>query len=101
MPDVIVIRGMGNSPGPDIVDPLLTTVDACLARGRNELDEQASDLQDVEITIPFRANLRLGQVAQVSSLSSGELWYGKISGIKYTYDLADLYATISIRKPLI
>lgn len=99
MPDIFVMRGEGNSRGPDIVDPLLTTVEACTARGRNELDEQASGLQEVEITIPFRSGLRLGNISQVTDVVSGLVWYGKIVGLSYQYGATDCEVSILFHRP--
>ncbi len=47
--DILCIRGSGDRPGDDITDPLLSTVEAGLSRGRAELDEGAlSDEQRLE-----------------------------------------------------
>ena len=99
MPDVFVLRGDATHRGSDVVDPLLTTIEVCLARGRNELDEQASGLQDVSLVCLSRANLRLGQVCQVVDLLDGSTWYGKLTGIQHQYTKSDCVSTLAIRRP--
>lgn len=81
MPDIFVQRDDGLQRGPDIIDPLLTTVEACIARGRCALDEQAQPSQEVELEIVYRTGLRLGMLVTVSDLLSGRTYYGKITGI--------------------
>lgn len=96
---VTVRRGNGLYPGDDIIDPLVVELSVGLARGRNELDDRAHALQDVEVTIPFRVGLRLGQVVKVIETVFGTTWYGKITGLTHTYEDAALVSNISIRRP--
>lgn len=98
MADIFAVRGGGQNRGPDIVDPLLTTIAACMSRGRNTLD-QHSMIRQAEVTIPFRSGLRLGQLAEVHDVLTGSTWRGKISGIHYVYGQSDLLVTLTIQRP--
>lgn len=99
MPDLFVQRGSGLLRGDDIVDPLLTTVEACLARGRVELDEQSSGMQEVEKVVQYRPGFRAGQVIQGQDLLTGQIWYGKIIGLSFQYGDTDVTVTLSIKRP--
>lgn len=96
---IIVQRGDGLSQGDDIVDPLITCLPVALARGRNEMDEQASGFQDVELTFFFRAGLRLGMVVEVHESLFGEVWYGKLVSLAHRFDGAATITTARVRKP--
>lgn len=96
---VIVRRGAGSHPGEDIVDPLITILPVALARGRNELDERGSGLQDVQVSVPYRTGIRLGQVVRVRETLFGTTWYGKVSGISHRCELASDETTLTIKKP--
>lgn len=96
---LIVRRGAGTHPGPDITDPLITTIQVALARGRNELDERASGLQEVQVSIPYRPGIRIGQVAEVVETLFGDVWYGKISGISHAFGEGPDLTTLTIKRP--
>jgi hypothetical protein len=96
---VVVRRGDGLHQGDDIIDPLIKVLPVALARGRNELDERASGFQQVDVTVPFRTGLRLGQVVQVTEQLLGETWYGKLSGISHVFDGATMITTLRLRRP--
>lgn len=83
MPDIVVIRGAGDSQGPDITDPLLTTDHACMARGIVELDD-GSPKVPVRLSVLYRDGLLLGQVVEVSDPLYPTKRYGKITGISHT-----------------
>lgn len=96
---IIVRRGTGQHPGQDIFDPLISTTAVALARGRNELDEQGSGLQPVELTIPFRPGLRNGQVVRVEEELFGTHWYGKIVSLSHSVQAGEITATLQLRRP--
>lgn len=96
---VIVRRGDGLHPGDDIVDPLIKTLPVALARGRNELDEQSSGLQEVQIQMFYRTGLRIGMVVEVQEQLFGTTWYGKITGLTHQYDGTGGTTTMTIKRP--
>lgn len=99
MPDLFVQRNGADLRGPDIIDPLLTTIAACLSRGRKELDDNAHALQDVTILIPHVPGLRCGQVIGEVDLFTGLYWFGKIVGIEYNYTETSLEVRVDIKRP--
>lgn len=83
MTHIVVKRGAGDSPGEEIVDPLLATVPAALSRGRAELDKQGSGAQEVTLTVPFTTGRRLGQLEAVHDIEAGKVYKGKITGLRH------------------
>jgi hypothetical protein len=81
--DIIVLRAPGDKQGGQVIDPLLTQLEAALERGRNELDEHATLQQQVQLKVVFRPGLRLGQLCEVIDSLQGATWYGKIIGISH------------------
>lgn len=96
---VIVRRGDGLHPGDDIVDPLIKTLPVALARGRNELDEQASGLQEVQISCVYRTGLRLGMLVEVHEQLFGTIWYGKITGLTHQWDGQGGSTQMTLKRP--
>lgn len=101
MVDIVVVRGEGTSPGDDIQDVLLSTVEAALSRGRAELDQGAlADAPVLEIKL---RDVRLGEIMQVDDAALG-VWRGKVTGVSHriaTDDNGNLsaFTTINLRKP--
>lgn len=96
---VVVRRGSGTRPGEDIYDPLITALPVALARGRNELDEQSSGLQPVDLNIPFRIGLRMGQVVKVIDTLFGTIWYGKIESLRHAKTIDGMITTVRLKRP--
>lgn len=96
---LVVRRGSGSHPGDEISDPLITTLQVALARGRNELDERASGLQDVKVSMPYRPGIRMGQVVEVKETLFGDTWYGKIAGITHSFGGDQQTTELSIKRP--
>lgn len=81
MVDITCIRGEGHRPGDDIVEPLLSTVEAALHRGRIELDQgELADEQTLDIVLLDR---RLGETLQIEDSMIGTS-NGKIVGLSHT-----------------
>ncbi len=99
MPDIIVKRGAGIRPGADIIDPLLTTVGACLARGQMELDEHHEGLQSVTLEVIYRDGLLLGQIVEVYDEYEHTVYYGKITGISHAFQQSVLTTTLKLVRP--
>lgn len=99
--DIVVIRGEGTSPGDDIVDILLSEVNAGLSRGRAELDQGAlADEQSLEVALQ---DLRLGQLIEVEDSALG-YWRGKATGVTHQVSMDDegnlsYSTTVNLRKP--
>jgi hypothetical protein len=78
-----VQRDGGGRPGPDISDPLLSTLPAILARGRVELDGY-EDLQEYTMDVRYRAGVEIGQLVKIVDDSSSDGWIGLVKGLSYT-----------------
>lgn len=102
--DVLVERGAGSRRGDDIVDGLIGNTAVALQRGRNELDKQASGLQDVDVSTRFRVGVRTGQIAEFYDSVLGAVWFGKIVGISHNVSRAgqghfELTTNLSVKRP--
>lgn len=83
MTDLTVQRDQGDKPGDNIIDPLLTTTEAALARGRAELDESSRRKTRVKLTTMYRPGVALGQIINYFDSLLGGNWAGKIIGISH------------------
>lgn len=103
--DLFVERGAGDRRGEDIIEPLLGgSVPAALARGRNELDNQASSPQSVSVECVFRTGMRVGQHVRFYDFDSGEAWDGKITSLTVhqsvsTTGVPELIASMQVERP--
>jgi hypothetical protein len=99
--DIVAIRGEGDSPGEDIVEPLLSDVNAALSRGRVELDQGSlADEQQLEVTL---RDVRLGQLVAVDDSALG-YWKGKVTAVVHTVNVDDegnlsARTNVTLRKP--
>jgi hypothetical protein len=82
--EIIVIRAPGDLEADPIVDALLSTEDAALARGRAFIDEHSTYSQSETIEIPYQAGLSTGLLVKVLDESVGEQWFGKIVDIEHS-----------------
>lgn len=84
MTDIVVIRGLGDREGEDIVEALLSEDSAALSRGRAELDQQATAKVERTIEIPYETGVEMGQLVEVADSLSGAVYRGKVIDIKST-----------------
>ena len=80
MIDIVVQRGLGDKPGPDIVDPLLSTIPAALARGTHEINASTS-VDVVTLRTVYRPNVSTGGFCEVHDALQGVSWRGRIVGL--------------------
>lgn len=81
MVDVIVLRGDGDVQGDDIVDPLLSTLTAALARGEQALNDSTTGKIDKTIEIPYTSDIEPGVYVQVIDDFLLEQYVGKVENI--------------------
>lgn len=86
MTDIVVMRGEGNRPSEDIVDPLLATTVLALARGDAELNEGALS-NSIELTLPLM-DIRLGESVRVQGPLVGPLT-GKVTSLSHRVVIDD------------
>ena len=99
--DIFVQRGPGDKRGEDIVDPLITDINVAIQRGRNELDEQASAMQDVEVQTLYRTGLRIGQLARFLDIQQSVVWLGKITGITHRIEGGETITNLQVKRPTV
>lgn len=84
MIDVIVQR---ENPvpyrAPDIIDPLLSTEEGAVARGKDFLAEEGSGMQPVQFVLPFQQGIRTGQLVKVRDSVMGVDIKGKVVAIEH------------------
>lgn len=98
MVDLVVVRGSGSRNGRDIVEPLLSTNEVALARGRMELDTYSPGQQPVTLTVVYRPNLRIGQLIEVHDALQGRSYRGKIVGISHRISRSEATTMLDILK---
>lgn len=98
MSSLLVIRYSGSIRGPNVVDPLLSTVEAKLERGRVEMDEHALIPQIVTMEIVHRSGVRNGQLVEVHDALQGGRWRGKIVGVTHKAQGAVTTTTLDIKR---
>jgi len=96
--DIIVLRHAGDKPGEDIVDSLLSTLEAALARGAYELDKYDDGQQPVTLSITYRPNVRLGQLVEVHDSLQGRSYRGKITSVSHRISRGEATTTVDILK---
>lgn len=96
--DIIVLRGLGDRPGDDIEDRLITEVGVALERGRNEFDEK-SGLQSIALTCVLRPTLAPGLLVEVHDSLQGEVWRGKITSVRHVVAGDEAITELEIVRP--
>lgn len=84
---VIVSVGAGDRQGPDIVDELVTSEGAQVARGRGEINENSSDRVIVTSQIVKRNFVAPGLLGEV--IEGGRRWRGKVVGFSRSRSIDD------------
>lgn len=100
MIDIFVQRYTGDIRGDDVVDALMASLPAALARGRAELDEHALLQQPVDLTVRFRTGVRMGQLIGVHDSLQGASWKGKITGISHRISGGQVYTSLNVMRPV-
>ena len=90
---IIVQRGVGDKPGPDIIDPLLTTELVCRERGRQAIDSSESKVIE-QGNCPLLPYMETGKVTQVSL--SDTVFIGKVTGYSFTIDMSPFSQSSSV-----
>ena len=83
MVEAYVQRGLGDLPGPDIIDPLMSELQVLVLRGATAID-RASNLQKLYLDLVYRPFVQRGQLVEVQDVLQGENWRGKIVAVAYT-----------------
>jgi hypothetical protein len=84
----LVKRGPADRPGPDITNPLITSVQAAVARGRAEIDRNCSHRVLVSSTGPFTGWIKPGALVEVAD-SEQVAWRGMVRSTALTMAMED------------
>jgi len=97
MISLLVERGAGDKRGEDITDELITSDIVAQERGRNEIEYNYSDREEVTTTGPFSGFLRPGKLAEVAD-SEGVIFRGMIKScaIEFSFSGGEFAADTSL-----
>lgn len=99
MIDIIVIRNQGQTDGGEVTSPLLCAIEPALARGRQEIEKNAT-VRQVRLRTVFRPGVRKGQIVEVADILQGPVWRGTIMGLSHVIEGATSYTVLDIERPL-
>lgn len=83
MINIIAQRNPADRPGPDISDPLITTIEAAKERGRVELDKHESQTP-ITVTTRFNSSMVCGKLVRIVDALQGPVRVGKITSVEHT-----------------
>lgn len=84
---VIVQRAPGDRPGPDIIDALLTSEPAAIARGRREIDHSTAMRSLENGNCPLLPAMETGSLLHVTTARGS--YRGKLTLWATTIDISD------------
>ena len=93
--NITVKRYNADHPAPDIVEPILTDINAALERGRNELDK-GEDFQTVRITALYVAGIAPGALVEVKDYFQGAPYRGKVTSVEHSISAGRLLTDIEM-----
>jgi hypothetical protein len=83
---ILVTRSPADRQGPDIVDPLLTTEPAGIARGTREIDYHSTNRVSVRGNCPLLPYMASGALVNVTDAVGS--YRGKLKGYAVTIDIS-------------
>lgn len=83
---IIVKRGAGDRPGPQIVDAILVSDRVALARGQREIDSSASKMVE-NGNCPLQGDIEIGSLVQLTM--AGQILRGKVTATSITIDISE------------
>lgn len=78
---ILCKRGTGAAQAPAVEDPLLSDLQACLIRGRFELDQASGRLIPVKLETVYKSGMLGGDMIKCHDSLSGESWRGFLVGV--------------------
>ena len=94
---IIVERQPAQHPGPDIIEPLLSTPTGAIERGRAAIDQAAAS-QRTSQTVLYRDGQRCGNLIEVRDATQGKTWRGQVVAITINGSGAEATTTEEIRR---
>ena len=95
---IVVQRGNGLRPGPDIIEPLINTAGPAIERGRVAIDESATP-GTLRVELVHRTGLRKGQLVLIHDPLQGQSWRGQIESIEHRRQGPEVTSIINLRRP--
>ena len=83
---------------PVISEKLLTTREAALERGRQELDEQGGHRSVYRLNMPLTKLVLPGSLVEVQDSSQGESWRGKCVSLSLTVKRGSVSQSLGIER---
>lgn len=96
MPSIRVRRFDGTKEGDPIIEILAADEAALLQRGRNELDNQASDKIEITHEIPYSPDLELLDLVAVVNYGDGSQVRGLVTNFAHSFTLPEAITEITI-----
>ena len=92
MIEILVTRGAGDRPGPDISDPLITSVPVALARGSAEINRSMSDRRILSLDLTLMPWTDPGSLVGITSSRGRQV--GRLLSMEkeYTVSASDFTA---------
>jgi len=87
MINVIVMRGAGDRPGPDISDALITSEQVAVDRGTAEIDKNSTDRAMVPTTGPFIGWIPPCSLVHVTEMEGS--WRGVVDKCALSFDIGN------------
>jgi len=91
MIDITVTRGLGDRPGDPVEDSLLTDVEAAKERGRNLIEYNYSDRQEITINGPFKEFMRPRRFVNVTD-SQGNQFNAMVKSCSISFSFQGTFA---------
>ena len=83
---------------PVITEKLLTTREAAVERGRQELDEQGANRSVYRLNMPLTKLVLPGQLIEVQDSEQAENWIGKCVSVSLTVKRGSVSQGLSIER---
>jgi len=97
--DILTIRGPGDADGGEVFDPLLSSVEAAVQRGRYEID-QSAPIQNVNLDCVYTPTLQVGSVIEALDITTGLAVRGIIKSFTHVVDGVVVFTSISLEVPV-
>lgn len=96
MPSIRVKRFDGTKEGDPIIEILAADEAALLQRGRNALDDEATDKIEVTHEIPYSPDLELLDLVAVLNYTNGNEVRGRVTNLSHSFSLPEAITTLTI-----
>jgi len=97
--DILVIRGAGDTDGGEVFDPLLSSVEAAVQRGRFEIDS-STPIRSTEVECVYTPTLEIGKVVTVLDITTGQEVRGVVKQFSHVVEGVAVYTSLSLEVPV-